>query len=177
MVNKAIFLDRDGVINKSFIVSGKPKAPRLFSEFKFLPKSKKSINLLSNLDFLIFVITNQPDIGNGYANFFEVKLMNERIINETNVKEVFMCPHSQKSKCQCRKPKNKLILNAKSKYKLSLHDSYIIGDRYTDIQTGLNSGCKTIFIDRKYKEILPKNYDHRVKNIYQAALIVKKNNS
>ena len=172
MVSRAVFLDRDGVINKSFTLNGKPKAPLTFKEFRFLPNSKKSISLLVKNNFLVFVITNQPDIGNGITKLSEVILMHDKICNQTEVKEIFLCPHSQKNDCSCRKPKAQFVLLAKKKYILDLTRSYFIGDRFADVQTGINAGCKTIFINRQYDEACPEDHDYEVKNIYQAVKLI-----
>ncbi len=172
MVRKAVFLDRDGVINRSLIVNGKPKAPINYKDFIFLPNSKKSINLLIKNNYLVFVVTNQPDIGNKKILISEINLMHDKIMQQTKIEKIFMCPHSQKKNCDCRKPKIKFLLFAKKNYNLDLSKSFVVGDRFTDIQMGINSGCRTIFINRSYKEEYPKNRDYEVKNILQAAQII-----
>ena len=173
MYNKAIFFDRDGVINKPIILKGKPYAPKNFDEFHIYKYVYKCIKLVKKAGFLTFVVTNQPDVGNNLVDIEVVKNMNKTIQDKLEIDEVFTCYHSQMVNCNCRKPNPYFLFLASKKYNINLNKSYIIGDRISDIQTGLNASCQTVFIDRKYKEtnILKKdilNGVYEAKNLYKS---------
>ena len=110
--NKAVFFDRDGVLNKTFLKKGKPYAPRSLKDFKIFSNTNGILNHLASLNYLIFVITNQPDVGNGYITKNIVEKMHDVILNELPVREIFVCYHSQSENCSCRKPKTGMLERA-----------------------------------------------------------------
>ena len=151
-MKKAAFLDRDGVINKVFIENGSPISPPSFEKLEILPGVKESIIRLKKLNFICLVITNQPDISRGKITKEIVDKMNNHLKNEIKFDDIFVCYHDDHHNCKCRKPKNGLILDASKKWNIDLKNSFMIGDRWKDIKAGASAGCKTIFIDNKYKE-------------------------
>ena len=169
---KAIFLDRDGVIVKSNVINGKPFAPIFLKDFRLLPNSSKCIELLKRYNFMIFVISNQPDVGKGIISKNTLKKMNDILYLKTKVDFIYVCTHTDSDKCKCRKPKNGLIINAAKKYNINLNKSYLIGDRKKDIDAGISSNCKTIFIDRNYKEEKPNNYHYKVSCLQNAIFYI-----
>tara|TARA_Y100000741_G_scaffold362569_1_gene348606 strand:+ start:242 stop:787 length:546 start_codon:yes stop_codon:yes gene_type:complete len=173
-VVKTVFLDRDGVINKPYIKNGKSFAPTKFNEFSIYPEAKESVRILHSLDFKVIVITNQPDIARGLILDSDISKMNSKMFNDLNIDDIFICPHSEEDNCNCRKPKPGMILEAKKKYKIDLNSSFLIGDRFTDIQAAKNTGCKSIFIDRNYNEKKPIFQEANVKNILSAVNFIKK---
>lgn len=153
---KALFLDRDGVINRSFVDHfGKPRAPRRYKDFTFLPYVKKYIDKIKKHNFLIFVVTNQPDISYGYLKKNELEKMHNKIYSYLPITEIFTCVHGKNYNCKCRKPKTGLFNKAIKKYKLNINLSYTIGDRSSDISASLKCNIKSIFIDRNYNETKP----------------------
>ena len=156
-MRKAAFLDRDGVINKSFIKNGFPFAPLLFSQLEILSGVKESIIKLQKLNFVCLVVTNQPDVSRGKIDKKYVIIMNNYLKEEVKLDDIFVCYHDDNDNCKCRKPKPGLILEASKKWNINLKKSYMIGDRWKDIEAGRNAGCKTIFIDYNYKEPKPQN--------------------
>ena len=174
-MNRAIFLDRDGVINNIVIVNGLPTSPSNFEEFKILPRVKKSILNLKKLNFYCILVTNQPDVSRGKIEKETVIEMNEYIKKELKLSDVFVCFHDDKDNCECRKPKPGLILNASKKWNIDLKKSYMIGDRWKDIDAGKSSGCKTILIDNKYKEGIKSKPNYISKDLYDAVKIIVKN--
>ena len=152
MVKKAVFLDRDGVILKPIIYKKKSYAIRSLSDFKFLPGVIKSIRKLKKKGFLVFVVSNQPDIGHGIITKSFLNKVNKKIKLKTNIDAFATCPHRQNEKCSCRKPKPGMILSLAKRYKVYLKKSYMVGDRASDINAGKKAKCKTIFIDNKHEE-------------------------
>lgn len=170
---KAVILDRDGVINRSIVKKGKPYAPRKLKQFIFLPKVKKSINILKK-KYKIFIVTNQPDINNKLLSKESLKQMNDKIKNILKISEIYTCPHIDSQNCKCRKPKIGLIKKIFKKNNIIINDSFMIGDRKKDIDCGLKAGLKTIFIDRNYREKKPENYHFKFNNLYQASIYINK---
>lgn len=167
-VNKAVFLDRDGVVNRPIIRKRKPYAPRALFQFKIYKDVKLSITKLIENNFLIIIVTNQPDIGNGLMKKKELDLIHKKLRSHIHIDEIYSCTHSQKEKCKCRKPSPFFLLKAKRKYNIDLFKSYFIGDRYTDMLTAKNANCRPVFIDRNYFETPFMDYVHYVKGIKQA---------
>ena len=152
--DKAIFFDRDGVINKAIVKNKNPYSPNKEKQFKIY----KSVNKISEIknDYKIFIISNQPDISRGLMRKQELKKMNYHLKKTKLFNDILYCLHDYSDSCTCRKPKNGLILKLQKKYNLDLKNSFVVGDRWKDIYAGKISGCKTIFIDRKYEENIKK---------------------
>lgn len=164
-MNKAIFFDRDGVINRSIIKNNKPYPPKNLEELELIDGIHLLMWRLKQKGFLIFVITNQPDVSRGTQTKSMVEALNTNIKKELPINEIFTCYHDDKNNCECRKPKSGFILQAKDKYDIDLKQSFVIGDRWKDIQAGKSAGCLTIFIDYGYDEELKCKPDYKVKNI------------
>ena len=164
VINKAVFFDRDGVLNRAIIKDKKPYAPRNFSKFVLYKSTPEFIKILCNKGYKIFLVTNQPDIGNGFTDLSELNKMHDYLCSLIKFDEIFVCLHSQSQKCICRKPSPFFVLEAKKKYNLNLKNSYFIGDRYSDYQTANKAGCNFLFIDRFYRETpifsYKKSYKH-----------------
>jgi len=169
---KAIFFDRDGVLNKSIVIRGKPKAPTRLKDFKIYKNLEKYfINLKK--EYLIYVITNQPD-------FYEKK--NRYIVNEMHnkLKKKFpindiLCCFDVKDSSKNKKPNIGLVKQILRKTKIDLSKSFVVGDRWRDIDLAHNLNCKSIFINRKYKEKLNKKPDYVCTSTIEAiSLILKK---
>ena len=174
-MNKAIFLDRDGVINNIIVNKGLPFSPSKFEEFKILPGVRESITKLKKLNFYCILVTNQPDVSRGKIKKEIVDKMNEYVKKELDLNDVFVCFHDDKDNCQCRKPKPGLILDATKKWNINLEKSYMIGDRWKDIDAGTKSGCKTIFIDNKYNESIKSKPNFVSKDLLNAVKIIEQN--
>ena len=172
---KAVFLDRDGVLVRSKVINGKPFAPISLKEFKLLPYASKYIDLLKKENFLTIIISNQPDVGKGIISNQILNKMNDILFLKTKIDDIYICTHTDIDNCKCRKPKNGLIIKAAKKYNINLHKSYMIGDRKKDIDAGILSNCKTIFLDRKYIEPKPKNFDCKVSSFQKAFFYILNN--
>ena len=176
-MNKAVFLDRDGVINKTIIIDGKSYAPRLLKDFKIFPKVKSDVKKLKNNGFKVFVITNQPDIGNKLLKKKTLNEMHSLLKTKVSIDKIYYCPHTRSDRCKCRKPKPGMIIKASNDSNIYLKESYMVGDRKIDIDAGLKAGCKTIFVNNNYYEKKPTKQEKTVKSLHAAVrYILKKNN-
>jgi len=164
-LSKAIFFDRDGVINHVRIFEGKPFPPKNVNELKFYKGVINFSKYLKTKKFKIFIITNQPDVSRKKIFKKDVEKIHKKIMSKLFIDEIKTCFHDDTDNCNCRKPKIGMITSLKKKYKLNLKKSFVIGDRWRDIDCGFKAGCKTIFIDRKYNERIPKNYDYKFKSM------------
>ncbi|MEJ7692852.1 HAD family hydrolase [Daejeonella sp.] len=164
----AVFLDRDGVLNKGYVKDGKSYAPRKIEHFKLLPYAVQSVEKLRKHGFLVIVATNQPDINNGLVTLIEVEKMHLLLKRRTKIDDIFLCPHSKDEECLCRKPKPGMLLDAAKKHNINLSKSFIIGDRSSDIEAGTGAGCRAIFLNRFYKEPKPTSQEQTFYSINAA---------
>jgi D-glycero-D-manno-heptose 1,7-bisphosphate phosphatase len=149
---KAIFLDSDGVLNKAILKDGKPVAPRTLAELVIPDEVKPSLDKLKAAGYLLICLTNKPDVERGLTTKGDVDAIYAKIRSELPLDDVFIC-YSENS--DCYKPKPGLLLAASKKYDINLAQSYMIGDRWRDIEAGQNAKCKTVWIDRGYAEKKP----------------------
>lgn len=153
-MQRVVFLDRDGVLNHTKVRNGKPYAPTTFEDFKILPGAFKALNSLKKIGFALAVVTNQPDVGNGKVKKEIVQQMNAELLSKLPINTVEVCYHAQTEGCQCRKPKPGMIFAAAADLQADLPNSYMIGDRWSDISAGKAASCTTILIDNNYSEKL-----------------------
>jgi len=151
---KAIFLDRDGVINKK---PPEDNYVKEWSEFIFLPNIAEAIKKL-NRRFLVIIVSNQRGIARGMMSKEDVEIINEKMSKEIEKKNaridgIYFCPHDIKDNCDCRKPKPGTLLKAAKDFKINLTESYMIGDSLSDIEAGKRAGCKTILISSSQRNI------------------------
>lgn len=173
-MNKAVFLDRDGVINRAIILEGKPFPPPTIEELEILPGVEQALSSLRRNGYMLIVVTNQPDVSRGKTSRESVDLINEFLLTKLSIDEIQICFHDDKDACMCRKPLPGLILNAAQKHGIDLKKSYMVGDRWKDIDAGVAAGCKTIFIDYGYQEKRPINFDHQVQSLLEASNLILK---
>jgi len=152
LVNKAIFLDRDGVLNNAIIKKGKPYPPYKVKDVTFPTNIKRDLFQLKKNGFLLIMITNQPDVSRGKLSLRSLNDINNYVKNQLDIDDVFICIHDDKDNCLCRKPKPGMIINASSKWNIDLTKSFLVGDRWRDIQAGIKIKIKTILIDLEYDE-------------------------
>ena len=167
-MRRAVFIDRDGVINRSKVVNGKPYAPRQLADFFFFPKVALSVAKLKEEGFLVVVVTNQPDIGNGLVSLEVALAMNERVRQKLKPDDLLCCIHRQDEGCSCRKPKPGMLLTAARRWDINLKSSYMVGDRASDVIAGQSAGCYTILVDRGYADRLNAMPDIRVSSLMMA---------
>lgn len=173
-VHRAVFLDRDGVINRPLERDHKPFAPRNLTEFEILPEVPAALAKLKAAGFLLIVATNQPDVGRGTLKQEIVEQIHTHLMVELPIDRVEVCCHpgQGQSDCDCRKPKPGMLLRAARELTIDLSRSWMVGDRWRDVDCGHAAGCKTIFIDRGYAEELKQKPDFSAGNLAGAADII-----
>ena len=171
-LNRAVFLDRDGVINRAIVINQKPYAPINLNKLKILPGVKKAITELHKSGWFIIVMTNQPDVVRGKAKLADIELINRYLQKQLSINALYTCYHDTIDQCDCRKPSPGFFFKAKKTYKINLKKSFMIGDRWSDIEAGRKAGCKTFFIDYNYAEKQPKEYNYKVKSLLEATKII-----
>ena len=148
----AVFVDRDGVLNRAEVRDGKPYAPRQLQQFRLLPGVPAAMQRLRDAGFFVAVVTNQPDLGNGLVTEGIVSAIHERLRARVPLDDIRMCAHSQSAGCDCRKPRPGMLTAAARDHGIDLASSYMIGDRISDVIAGNSAGCYTIFVQRGYAE-------------------------
>ena len=171
---KAVFLDRDGIINEPIVKGGKPFSPESVEQFKFCSGISELSNQLVDCDFILFIVTNQPEVARGTILKRKVEEIHDHIRSALPIKEIMSCYHDDQDNCECRKPKPGAIINACRRYFLEPEKSYMIGDRWKDIDAGNAAGCKTIFLDRGYNERKPTTQNYTVSSIKEVVDIISK---
>jgi D-glycero-D-manno-heptose 1,7-bisphosphate phosphatase len=166
---KAVFLDRDGVINANLERDGKPVAPTTLAEFRILPGVVEAARRLKDAGFLLVVATNQPDVRNGITAEAAMEAMHDQIRAQLPIDDIMICLHNDADNCACRKPKPGLLLDAAGKHGIDLKASYFVGDRWKDVHAGQAAGCRTIFVDYGYRQDRPAMPDCTVKSLAEAA--------
>jgi D-glycero-D-manno-heptose 1,7-bisphosphate phosphatase len=151
---RAVFLDRDGVLNLAVVRDGKPYPPASVEEFTIAPDALDALGRLRSMKFNLFVVTNQPDVARGKQQRRVVESMNALLVNSLPLDGIYVCYHDDADGCDCRKPGAGLIRQAAAEHNLDLHQSYMVGDRWRDIDCGRAAGCISIFLDRGYAEQL-----------------------
>lgn len=146
IMKKAIFLDRDGVLNKLIIREGKAQAPYTLEEFELYQGVVEAVEKIKAAGFLAIVVTNQPDVARGWVARDSVDLINNKIKELLPVDDIKICFHVSADNCGCRKPLPGMLTEAAKEWDIDLKNSWMIGDRYGDISAGVNAGCKTILI-------------------------------
>ena len=154
-IKRAVFFDRDGVLNAAIVRNGTPHPPASAEEVQIDPAAVDGIARLQSLGFLTIIITNQPDVARGMQSRDIVDAINASVQRETAVDAVYTCFHDNADHCDCRKPKPGLIFQAAEERGIDVRRSYLVGDRHGDVQAGLSAGCTTILIDRGYTETPP----------------------
>ncbi len=171
---RAIFLDRDGVLSRSLVRNGLPFAPTTLNDFEILPEAPEACRRLKQAGFLLIVVTNQPEVGRGTMKKETVEAMHEQMCRELPIDRVGVCYHPGHgaSHCDCRKPKTGLLVSAARELHIDLAQSWMVGDRWRDIDCGFAAGCRTVFIERGYAEALKHAPDFRAQDLAEAAQII-----
>jgi D-glycero-D-manno-heptose 1,7-bisphosphate phosphatase len=149
---RAVFLDRDGILNRAIVRDGRPFPPSRLEELEILSGIIASLSRLANSRYIFIGITNQPDVARGTQSRSIVESFNALIQSRLPIREIFVCYHDNGDHCDCRKPKPGLILQAAKNYGLDLSNSWMVGDRWKDIAAGKAAKLKTIFVDYHYAE-------------------------
>jgi D-glycero-D-manno-heptose 1,7-bisphosphate phosphatase len=149
---RAVFLDRDGVINQAIIRDGKPYPPAALDELIIVPGARESLDALKQAGLMLIVVTNQPDIARGTQTLGAVEAIHRALRQALPLDDFFLCAHDDSAHCDCRKPQPGLLVEASLKHNIDLSRSFMIGDRWRDVEAGANAGCATVWIDCGYRE-------------------------
>jgi D-glycero-D-manno-heptose 1,7-bisphosphate phosphatase len=172
-VTRAVFLDRDGVLNRSLVRAGKPYPPTSLDDFEILPDVAEACALLKGAGFLLVVVTNQPDVGRGTQTEAAVEAMHDRLRRNLPIDRIEVCYEPGNGQpSEFHKPAPGMVLRAAAALNIDLAASFLVGDRWRDIDCGHAAGCTTLFIDYGYAENLRAQPHHRVTNLLEAARLI-----
>jgi D-glycero-D-manno-heptose 1,7-bisphosphate phosphatase len=168
-MRRAVFLDRDGVLNRAVLRDGKPYPPSSLADLRLLPGVREACRALREAGFLLILVTNQPDIARGRSSEREVSEINRLLSLHLRLEDAKVCPHDDDADCACRKPKPGLLLEAARQWNIDLASSYFVGDRWRDIEAGQRAGCRPVFVDYNYRERRPAAPFLKVRSLREAA--------
>lgn len=174
MLRPAVFLDRDGTLNVPVVRDGKPYPPAEVDEFRLFPGVPRACRDLSNAGFALVVVTNQPDVGRGTQAQGTVEAIHRRLLELVpEIERIEVCyDPGQGQASRRRKPQPGMVLDAAAALGLDLARSWMIGDRWRDIDCGSRAGLRTIFLDLGYEEVLKTLPDFTAATFCEAAEIV-----
>jgi D-glycero-D-manno-heptose 1,7-bisphosphate phosphatase len=168
-----VFLDRDGVINPAVVAGGKPYPIRSAADFRLLPGVEEACKHLSDAGFRLIVVTNQPDVGRGDLGREAVEAIHARMLELLPIDRIEVCYDAGRGdSSEFRKPRPGMLLRAARELEIDLSRSFMVGDRWRDVDCGVAAGCTTIFIDYGYAELLRAQPHFRVPDLLAAARII-----
>jgi D-glycero-D-manno-heptose 1,7-bisphosphate phosphatase len=171
-MKRAVFLDRDGVLNRSMVRAGRPYAPTSLDEFELLPGVVEAVTSLRTAGFLSIVVTNQPDAATGAISADTLDAMHGKLRAWLPIDDIKVCRHVDADECHCRKPRPGMLLEAAREWSIDLKRSFMVGDRWRDVSAGKAAGCTTIFVDLGYAERQVDAPDFVVTSLAEAVKIV-----
>jgi len=169
-VKRAVFLDRDGVLVEPVVRDGRAIAPLTLDAFSIVPSAAADVRRLRRAGLPCIVFTNQPELAQGSLAPSALATMHAALRQTVAVDDVLVCPHHASSGCACHKPRPGMLYQAARTWGVSLADSYVIGDRWRDIEAGCAGGCYTILLDRPYSAC--STADARVGSLTEAVDLV-----
>ena len=174
--NRCVFLDRDGVLNPPVIRGGLPFPPTTADEFEVYPGVAEGCARLKAAGFILVVVTNQPDVGRGTQTRESVEAMHAKLrVAVPSLDAIEVCYHGGSKygqPCDCRKPKPGMLLRAAAEHGIDVKRSFLIGDRWRDVDCAHAAGCRAIFIDHGYSEPLREKPEFTVATFGEAVAIV-----
>lgn len=172
MAKRAVFFDRDGVINANLVRDGRAYAPRTLAEFRLLDGVEDAVRRVKEAGFLTIIATNQPDVPDGITPRETVDAMHAELRRRLPLDDIRICFHTDADNCSCRKPKPGLLLAAAADYEIDLRSSYFVGDRWRDIHAGQAAGCFTILVDHGLHQDKPTRPDKTVSSLAEAVAFI-----
>jgi D-glycero-D-manno-heptose 1,7-bisphosphate phosphatase len=167
--DRAVFLDRDGVLNRAPVRGGRPLSPSCREEVELLPGVPEACAKLHHGGFRLVVVTNQPEVARGRLSRDVVEAIHDVLCSRLPLDDVRVCYHDDDAECDCRKPKPGMLLAAAEAWGIDLSRSFMVGDRWRDIEAGRRAGCTTVFIDYRYDEQRPESVDFEADSLLSAA--------
>jgi D-glycero-D-manno-heptose 1,7-bisphosphate phosphatase len=167
---RAVFLDRDGVLNEAVVRDGKPYSPAGLHEVVIPADVPEALRALRAAEFALIVVTNQPDVARGIQPRSVVEEINAALRAELPLDDIFVCYHDDSDGCDCRKPQPGLLLQAAGEYRIDLTRSFMVGDRWRDVEAGRRAGCLTVRLEGHYREDGPDSPpDYIAGSLFEAA--------
>jgi len=170
--HRAVFLDRDGVLVVPEFRDGRSYAPRSLADFRIYEDAATATATMKAAGYRLVVVTNQPDVGHGRATLSDVEEMHRRLGAALPLDAIEACYHRHIDACDCRKPKPGMLRRAGKRLGIDYAQSFMVGDRASDIAAGKAVGCRTIFIDLNYVDEPSDGADFIVCSLAEAAEIV-----
>jgi D-glycero-D-manno-heptose 1,7-bisphosphate phosphatase len=167
--SKAVFLDRDGVLNEAPLRQGKPYSPMTLAEVIVPPGVPTALDRLRHGGFRLIMVTNQPNIARGSQSREEVYAINQYLQERLRLDAAEVCEHDDADNCDCRKPKPGMLLRAAARDNIALPASFLVGDRWRDVEAGHRAGCRTILVGNGYGETPLSDPDVVVSTLSEAA--------
>jgi len=149
---RAVFLDRDGVLNRPVVRNGRPHPPATLGELEILGDAANALRALKEAGFLLLGVTNQPDVARGTQRREVVEEINAAIRAALPLDDMLVCYHDDADGCPCRKPGPGLLKEAAERHRIDLGASFLVGDRWRDVEAGHAAGCTVVLIDYGYSE-------------------------
>lgn len=168
-MTRAVFVDRDGVLNRAIVRDGKPYPPQSLGEVEILPGVREALERLRAAGFMTVVVTNQSDVATGKQRREVVEKINEFLQSRLPIDAVKVCYHADTDGCECRKPKPGMVLAAARELGIDVSQSFLVGDRWRDVGAAQAAGCEAFFIDFGYSEKRPDPPYVEVKSLAEAA--------
>ncbi len=150
VLSPVVFLDRDGVLNRTTIREGVTHPPESVAELELLPGVPDALNQLAQAGFALVVVTNQPDVARGVQTRERVEEIHAHLLATLPLLGVMVCYHDGPDNCECRKPKPGMLLAAAERWPLDLSRGYLVGDRWSDIRAGQAARCRSILVETPY---------------------------
>src|SRR5574340_924787 len=152
IVQRAVFLDRDGVLNRVSLRDGIPRPPADAAAVEVLPGVPEALALLAAHRLLLIGLTNQPDVARGTQTRDAVEEINRHLLSRLPLQEMLTCYHDDADGCPCRKPRPGMLVRAADERGIDLSASFMVGDRWSDVAAGEAAGCSTFLIEAPYNE-------------------------
>jgi len=168
-MRRAVFLDRDGVLNRAVVRHGRPRPPSSVEDVELYEGTREACTVLRSAGFVLIVVSNQPDVARGTQRRDTVETINAYLQTALPLDDIRVCYHDDQDACGCRKPAPGLLLEAAGTWQIALDRSFMVGDRWRDIEAGRRAGCLTVFIDQGYAEPQPCQPDFRARSLAEAA--------
>lgn len=170
---KAVFLDRDGVINQTVFRKGAQRAPADLSEFAYVDGVQPTLEALKVRGYVLIVCTNQPDVARGWQPQAIVDSFHDKIQRELPVSRVYACYHDDLHDCLCRKPKPGMLVQGRDELEIDLAQSWMVGDRWKDIEAGKAAGCRTVYLRHPHDTEDAHAPDYEIERLEQLLDIIR----
>lgn len=168
-MRRAVFVDRDGVLNRTVVMDGQLCPPARPEDVEILPGVTEACSALRAAGFLVIVVTNQPDVARGTQRVEMVEAINALLRSRIPLDDIRVCYHDDADGCTCRKPQPGLLLQAARDWRVDVSQSFMVGDRWRDVEAGRRAGCTTVLIGNRQVEGQQSVPDYRMPSLTEAA--------